>query len=180
MRNYSAVRGVQPAELPLFDKKVRFLTRDLDPNAQTDRFTRVLRIAGLPDLQGALAKGGVDVPKLVDVVKTQECQAFRDWLRSVDTADDAEIEERVNSVTERLKTAVHSPAGKAVRVGISTVASLIPPVGLVAGPTVSMLDPFLLKKLVPLPGPTAFLSRLYPSVSGGWIPPAHRLQPPPG
>lgn len=160
METHSAVSGFRVSELPLFDDKVAFLARELDPAIQRERFTRVLEIAGLPDIEGALAAGQVDIPKLVELVQTSECQGFREWLRTVDSQDDAEIKDQLTSLAEHLRSAVHGGVGKVVRFGVSAVTGLIPPVGL----AVSALDTFVLEKLVGKPGPTTFLSKLYPSI----------------
>jgi hypothetical protein len=57
--------------------------------------------------------------------------------------------------------AIRSPAGKTVRFLSTTAAGLVlPPVGI----ALSGLDTFLTEKIVPEPGPTAFLGQLYSSV----------------
>jgi hypothetical protein len=44
------VSGVQVNELPLFEEKLAFVIRDLDPDVQAKRFDRVREIVGLPDV----------------------------------------------------------------------------------------------------------------------------------
>ena len=167
MNNYSAVSGFRVGDVSLVDEKIAGLTRELEPSVQQERLTRVLEITGLPDIEGALAAGEVDIRKLVEIVETRECQDFRDWLRTVDSEEDDQIKERVESLRERLRAAVHGGSGKAVRFGVSALAGQIPVAGLVAGPAVSVVDSFLLERIVRLPGPTTFLSRLYPSIFEG-------------
>jgi hypothetical protein len=57
--------------------------------------------------------------------------------------------------------AIRSDAGKGVRLFITTgVGVAVPPVGV----ALSAIDTFLTDKIVPEPGPTAFVSQLYPSI----------------
>ena len=49
MRELQSISGFQPAEMPLFDAKVDLLANQIIPEAQAERFRRVLTIAGLPD-----------------------------------------------------------------------------------------------------------------------------------
>jgi len=54
--------------------------------------------------------------------------------------------------------------GRAVRLLTTTGIGAIPGVGLVAGFAASIVDAFLLEKVLPRSGVVAFLSDLYPSV----------------
>src|SRR3989337_886370 len=100
MKAHSAVCGFRVSDVSLFDDKIAALTRGLDPAVQHERLTRVLEITGLPDIEAALAAGQVDIPRLVEIVQTRQCQEFREWLRTVDSEDDGQIKDQIDSLTE--------------------------------------------------------------------------------
>jgi len=92
---------------------------------------------------------------------TPEAREFRHWLRGIDSFTDEELADAFHPLKDALGAAVRSRAGKAVRLATTTgVGVLVPPAGIGLG----VLDAFLTEKVLPGPGPTAFLSRLYPSI----------------
>jgi hypothetical protein len=163
MQTYQTLTGFTEADLPLFETKLSFLGRLLDPDAQEERFRRILSITGLPDFRGEEGNK-IDAHRLLEIRSTPECRAFREWLHSTDSQSVDEIEERFKGLREKLGEAYHGKLGKAVRLGVTSGIGLIPVVGTVAGLGASLLDTFLLDKVVPQPGPTSFLSHLYPSI----------------
>jgi hypothetical protein len=158
MESYNAVSGLREAELRLLDAKLTGVMREIDPDRQEQRLTRVLELANLPDPE--TAEGTVNVERLLAAREHEELVEFRQWLRTLDDAADDEIRERVNSVQERISEAVYSPAGKAVRFAATAAADLLPFGGLVVG----AVDEFLLEKVLPEPGPISFLGSTYPSL----------------
>jgi hypothetical protein len=71
------------------------------------------------------------------------------------------MEDLVHPVRDALAQAIRTPAAKAVRLATTAgVGVLFPP----AGVGLSVLDTFLVDKVMPRPGPTAFLSRLSRSI----------------
>jgi hypothetical protein len=139
-----------------------FLLNEVNPDAQEQRFDRVLALAGLPDPE--TAGGTVDVEKLIEIRDTTEIREFRHWLRTLDEATDSEIAERVNSVKARVSEAVRSEAGKTVRFVATTGVGFIPIVGPIAGIALGAADQFLLEKLLPEPGPVSFIGSTYRSL----------------
>lgn len=161
METHEAVAGFQTLELPLMEEKLGFLARQLDPDSQSERFERVIELVGLPDVDADAEVQDVDLAQLVEIVSSEEAEAFRRWLRGIDSLDDAEVEGEIHRIRDLLSRAVQSTPGKGVRFLASTGVGIVNPIaGLAAG----SLDAFLVDKLVPEPGPTAFLSQLYPSV----------------
>jgi hypothetical protein len=161
METYAAMTGFQSAELPLMEEKLGFLARQLDPDAQQDRFDRVIELAGLPDVDPRPEIQDVDMGRLVEVVSSEEAQAFRRWLRRIDRLDDDEVEAEIHRIRDLVSRALHSGPGRGVRfLATSGIGAVNPIAGIGAG----ALDSFLVDKLVSEPGPTAFLSHLYPSV----------------
>jgi hypothetical protein len=168
MQALSAITGLRGEELPIFDSKLDYLARQLDPDVQVERFHRVVELAGLPDPAAAIDTGQVmDIEKLLKVRETDECREFRNWLRGVDAATDQELEERIASLRARVSEAMQSRAGRAVRFGVTTGSGFIPGAGIVVAPTLGVIDAFLIDKLLGDPGPAAFLSREYRSLFDG-------------
>lgn len=83
---------------------------------------------------------------------------MRDWLRTVDQLDDAEIQESFHKVQEALARAVHGTPGRAVRFAITRAAGVIPDGGL-TGTALGALDSFLVDEVIREPGPTPFSAR---------------------
>jgi hypothetical protein len=164
MRTLNALSGFQNGDLPLLEKKFEQLARQLDPDAHEDRFDRVCEIAGLPDVSPDPNVHDVDLPRLLEVTMTPEAGEFRRWLRGIDSFTNKELADAFHPLKDALGAAVRSRAGKVVRLATTTgVGVLVPPAGIGLG----VLDTFLTEKILPGPGPTAFLSRLYPSIFEG-------------
>jgi hypothetical protein len=167
MKAYTAISGFRDLDIPLFDEKLKFITRAILPEEQEERLRRVFVIKGFQDLQDLIERGQVDLTKLLEIRETKECKEFREWLFTIDSATDSEIEERINSLSEKLSWFVHGKSGKSVRWIASTGIGLIPVIGNVAGAALGFLDTFLLEKILPNPGSVSFLNRLYPSIFKG-------------
>lgn len=164
MKTYSALSGFRESELPFFDQKLDFIASTFSPRAQEDRLKRVLAIKGFQDLDDLIERRKVDLIKLLEIRETKECREFRDWLWSIDSATDEEIDERVNSLREKLSWFAHGKGGKSVRWLASTGIGLLPVVGTIAGGVAGLLDTFLLEKVLPVPGAVSFLNNMYPSI----------------
>ena len=163
MERYRAMTGFRADELPLFEDKLSFLARQLDPDAQAERFERVLELADLPDVDPDPNTRDVDLSRLLEILGSDEAREFRTWLRGLDSLDDAEVACEISRLRDLVRRAVHSRAGKIVRFTATTGIGLIPGAQL-AAIGMGALDSFVLEKLVPEAGPTAFLSRLYPTI----------------
>jgi len=164
MRNYNALSGFIDDELPLFSGKLDFLTAQLSPGNRERTFGRVIRIRELPSFDLNPPGRSFDMESFLEVRAGKESIAFRAWLRNIHNATDDEIREQVASVRTKLAPFVHGPVGKAVRIAISTVSGLVPVYGLPVGLILSVIDSYLLERVFPVSGPTAFLSRQYPSL----------------
>lgn len=164
MKAFSALSGFKDLELPMFEQKLDFISRALSLDAQEQRIKRVFAIKGFQDLDDLIDRGQVNMIKLLEIRETRECREFRDWLWSVDSATDEEIDERVNSLRDKLSWFAHGKGGKSVRWLASTGIGLIPVVGTIAGGVTGLLDTFLLEKVIPTPGAISFLNNMYPSI----------------
>ena len=167
MEGFEAVTGFQNHELPLFNEKLSFLARQIDPEEQEVQFERVVTIAGLPDVELLLSTGKtVDVARLLKVRDSPECRELRDWIRNVDTQTDEEIGSQFEDVRSRLASVVESGPGKSVRFLVTTGSAFIPVAGPIISPFLSAGDTFLLERLIGKPGPATFLNVNYRSIFG--------------
>ena len=165
MHGFSALSAFQVNDLPLFEEKLEFVTRQIDPDLQDKRFDRVREIVGLPDVSAdpGTQDVDVDVEKLLEITQGSDVREFRRWLRTSSAMTDEEVADLVRPVRDAVGKAVRGPLGRAVRLATTTgVGVVVPP----AGVALSVLDTFLVDKVMPHPGPTAFLSRLARSVFG--------------
>jgi hypothetical protein len=161
MKLFSCLTGFRANELPLLDEKFEFLIRQLDPEAHEARLERVVDVTGLPEVDPDPNVKDVDLARLIEITEGSEVQEFRRWLRGADAFTDDELSGVLHPVRDAIGGAVRSRGGKAVRFATTTgVGVLVPPAGI----ALSLLDTFVTEKVIPGPGPTAFLSRLYPSV----------------
>ncbi len=163
MERHRAVAGFRNDDLPLFEEKLGFLARQLDPDAQVERFDRVLDLIDLPDVANDPGTRDVDIARLLEILESEEAREFRSWLRGLDALRDNEVEQEIRKLRDLVRRAVRSSAGKGVRFAATTGVGLIPGAQL-AGLGLGALDAFVLERLVPEAGPTAFLSQLYPTV----------------
>jgi hypothetical protein len=161
MQIFSALLGFQVGDLPLLEDRFAQLALQLDPDVHETRLTRVCEILGLPDPDPDPGRQDVDLPRLLDTTAGPEAISFRRWLRGVDEFTDQELADAFHPLRDAIGGAVRTPGARAVRLATTTgVGALLPPVGI----GLSVLDTFLTEKILPGPGPTAFLSRLYPSI----------------
>lgn len=163
MERHRALAAFRNDDLPLFEEKLGFLARQLDPDAQVERFDRVLDLIDLPDVANDPGTRDVDIARLLEILESEEAREFRSWLRGLDSLRDNEVEQEIRKLRDLVRRAVRSSAGKGVRFAATTGVGLIPGAQL-AGLGLGALDAFVLERLVPEAGPTAFLSQLYPTV----------------
>ena len=76
MEIYGAISGLRGTELPILERKFSILENTLDPDAQEERFDRVVTLANLPTSMHIAAAGGVNVKKLLKVRESAECVEF--------------------------------------------------------------------------------------------------------
>jgi hypothetical protein len=164
MQRYEALSRSRQGDLPVFAGKFEFLHSQLSPEPHESTFSRVLTIAGLPEIETGRPEQYVDVNRLIEITQTSECRTFRQWLRNVQTATDEEIRDQFHPLGDRLSAALRSTSARAVRFLVTTAASYAPDVGMAAGTALSALDSFVVDNIIARPGPASFLSRLYPSI----------------
>lgn len=109
----------------------------------------------------AMSEKRLNVERLLEIRESDECRQFREWLPTIEGASEAEIRDRTSSLRAKLGNAIQLRTGKAVRLLTTTGIGIAQPlVGILA----SIVDTFLVEKILPRSGVVAFLSDLYPSV----------------
>ncbi len=93
-----------------------------------------------------------------------ECRELRNWLRNIDAETDEEIDNKFDSLRERMSWLLEGSGGKSARFLVTSGAGAIPVAGLIVGPALTAADSFLLERLIGKPGPITFLSKRYPSI----------------
>ncbi|KAM3102569.1 hypothetical protein ACKFKF_04250 [Phormidesmis sp. 146-12] len=148
MKVHNAVSGFLEDEAPLLEDKLEFLFQSIDPHQLEVNLNRVLRLKNCPSIISE-SHQTVDVEKLLEVRESQELKIFREWLRKIDNVSDSEIVEQLNDIRSRLGVFAQGSTGKASRLAISTLAGLVPGVGVISGLGLGVVDTFLLEKVLP-------------------------------
>ncbi len=102
--------------------------------------------------------------RFLEVRSSGEAHEFRRWIRSNEGLTESDIEYEMAGFANWMAKVAHSTGGKGVRVAFSTIAGLTPGVGTMVGLALSILDTFVLERVLPLTGPKLFLSKGYPSI----------------
>jgi hypothetical protein len=157
---YSALSGYRDEELPLFRHKLDFLAEATSSQTRESTFQRVLDIAGLPEFS---THDAINVDKLLKARESTEAQEFREWLGTIGRADEKEIKERVEGLRVRVGLAIGGTVGKVVRCLVTTGLGFVPGQEVHAA-ALTLIDQFLLDKLLPRSGVAAFVHELYPSL----------------
>jgi hypothetical protein len=161
MRAHSALTGFSEADIELAEKKFSFVAQALTPRFQEQRFQRVVRLSGFPDVRLDWGERVINVDRLLKVRESDECRAFRDWLRSTDGMTDKQVEEIVGGLRARLGTVAGSTSGRVVRFLASVGIGLL---GVIPGALAGAIDAFIVERLFPKSGIVTFISGQFPSI----------------
>ena len=161
MKVCDALSGIKETDLPVIQAKFGSAIGFVEAGHGESRFERVAQITGLQGPKFGETK--VDAEKLLRIRESDECRAFRDWLADTGSLSNHQLRDRVRGLNARIRQAINSTPGKAVRFLISTGFSFVPhrpELGLAA----SVIDTFIVERLAPRDAVVVFLSDLYPSV----------------
>lgn len=166
MKIFSALSGFRENELPLFDSKLGFIEKNLlGPENHSQRLNRVISLSNLPDIRSAIHEKRLDVNTLLEIRESPECKEFRQWLWSIDSYTDRELKDRIHSLREQFSRFVRSTTGKSIRwVAITGAGMTNPDTGPLLSASLSLLDTFVVEKLLPTSGALTFLNQMYPSI----------------
>ncbi len=161
MKAHFALSGFTAEELPLFRSKLDSLAEAVGSQGQEQRFQRVIAIAGLPEIS---ANSQLNIERVLEIRNEPEALEFRSWLMGIDKYTDAEMRDRLDGFNAKLGLAAQTTTGKMIRLLVTTVAGIVPPVGLAAGVALGALDQFAWDKFARRSGIAAFVNELYPSI----------------
>lgn len=164
MRVQNALVGLPDGELAVLEAKLDFLAQKMDPGQQAHRLERVVALTSLPSIGHQAEFGKVDVRRLLDVRRTPECIAFRDWLWSSATVSDDEIQHQFHGLRQRLGTLARNDSGKGLGWAVGTGIGFVPLVGPAVSVAVGLLDTFLTERVLPGRGALTFLGEQYKSI----------------
>ena len=161
MRAHSALTGFLDLDTELVEKKLSLAGSAIDPQLEERRFQRVVRLSGFPDIRPEWGERVINVDQLLKVRESDECRAFRTWLRSTDAMRDKEIVELVSSLRARLGNIATSRSGKIVRFLVTKAVGLT---GIVPGAIAGIVNSFIVEKILPKNGIVTFISDQFPSI----------------
>jgi hypothetical protein len=157
MEKYNAMSAFREVEIPLYENKLTLIARHFSAGRPINNFNRVIEIANFPDFTNV----AVNVDKLIKLRDSQECVLFRDWLWSVDSISDKEINGIINDFRNRVGVVFNKPGMKILRWLVSTGLSLTGPI---SGAITSVFDSFVFEKIFPHKGLTSFINDKMPSI----------------
>jgi hypothetical protein len=167
MRAFSALTGFRMNELNVFEEKVEFLIDIMSSETAEDKLQRILSWPQFPNLDKAIYDKKVNIETLLKIRDSAECREFRQWLWTNGSLAVDELQERLESLTNRLSLQMSGKTARVVRWLTTTGVGFIPGVGQVAGPLLGLLDTFLIDKLLRSSGVLTFIGTMYPSIFKG-------------
>ena len=159
MNGYSALTDFWYRDLPVFGRKLRYLS-ELAPERADRALVEVLALPGLPDIADAVAQGRVDIGRFLEIRNSPDGQQFRSWFRNRGTDDIATLKDQWGAMRNKFGGWLATRPGKTLRFIVSTGAGLDP----VAGVVVGAIDSFLLERWLPQSQPLTFLQHSYASI----------------
>ena len=158
MAAHDAVTSLPNEDLSFFRMKVDSTVRE-HSGALGSQLSRILDIAGLPDIRAVADSGSVDFQRLVTIRESDEAREFRAWLRTADTLSEAELAKMLQGFRLRLAPALSSWEAKVLTIVIVSLASVPfnPAMGLLASVGSGLIQTFVLDKLLKAPGPALFV-----------------------
>lgn len=163
MKNYLALSGFNDIDIPIFEDKLAFLASAISPNVDEGRFQRVLEITGLPQLN-YIEDLHLNAKNLVEIRQSPEALEFRQWLRNIDDLSDVEIIHQVRSLSKTMGRLIGGKVGQNIRFLVTNGVGVIPILGQAISVPLSILDHFLIDKIFPYSGVSAFIDDMYPSI----------------
>ena len=162
MEHFKALSTFNYNDLPIYEKKLEFLLSPIDPTKNKERASRVFSTLNLPDLQTTEQK--INIQKFLEIRESKECIEFRDWIKTIDTMSDAEIQERTLSFSSKVSAIAHTKTAKSIRFITTNAIGLIPVAGMALGPMATILDNYLFNRVIKESPIATFAQSTYPSI----------------
>jgi len=163
MRRYSALTGFSDIDLPIFGERLEFLASSLSPDIQENRFQRIIELTGLPQIKND-QNIHLDAKQLMKIRDSVECVEFRQWLATTDAMSDDDVIRQVRSLANTIGRYIGGEPGQNIRFLITNGIGFVPVAGQIISLPLSILDHFLLEKIFPRSGVSAFIDDMYPSI----------------
>jgi hypothetical protein len=166
MAAFRSVTAFNDADYRLMDGKLAFLAGVLDERDRVEQLRRVLTLAELPSLEDVDLRS-IDFGRFVSLRNHPDMTDFRRWLADGSDASDEEIRDRLLGVKARVADVLGGTAVRAARLAITSGVGLVPGIGTAVGGALSVLDEFVLERVLGDPGPLAFFVHRYGSLFEG-------------
>ena len=157
MKKYHAINAFNDNEIGFFEDKIKFLLLNHDAEKTKSVFNKVIEYAGFPDFTNAV----INVDRLMEIKGSEECKLFKQWLWSVESLSDKEIKEYSTDIFSKICNKLNCQTGKTIRWVITTGLGFVEPV---SATILSGLDTFVLEKIFPQKGISAFINEKIPSI----------------
>lgn len=164
MEAFNSLVGFKSEEVNLIDRKMDFLIRKLSHETHSYKFQKVIFAKGLPDFSQAVAEGGIDLLKLLEITESRECIDIRTWLWSQETINPDELKERLEAFSQKFKDFRQTKPGRIIYWLVSNGLGFIPKIGILASLSLSFYDEFLAKDILPQGGAITFINNKLPTV----------------
>ena len=174
MRAYDAVSEFNNQDAPLFGAHMDYLGKQLLPDNAQGNLHRVIEVANVPDFRDPRFVKEIDLDTLIEVRRSDEAEAFRDWIWKADTLEKSEIEEGMDELShpllEKIGRGLASSTGRTMRwlvaVGAGIIASATAgPLGTGIGPALGATNRYLIEQLAKSsPAPLSFVRDGYKSL----------------
>lgn len=118
-------------------------------------FNSLLELNNIPDIRHAVISDEIDLSKILSLRKKKISLDFRKWLREVSPQDGRDLEKAYVQILGKSTLSDSLPI-RSLRFSITSIAGLIPPLGLIVG----AIDSFFVEKWLSGFSPKLFLDEL--------------------
>jgi hypothetical protein len=163
MSIFSAITEFNDTDVRLLDYRLATMAKLIRPEIENNRrFGRIVDIGNLPSIE--TGKTELDAELLLEQRQTEECEQFRLWLASTDGIDDSDLKKVTSGLKSRIARFTNNTNGKVARFLVSTAIGMIPGVNTIVPIGASILDTFVIDKLLKNKGALTFINEMYPSI----------------
>ena len=155
MAEINATRSLSFSAARITKMRTDLLGRLLQGNDSRETFARILELVDIPTLKPGTM---VNADKILELQGSTECKEFRKWLKNATDVESQELEQLLSGWKYRLGRIAHSPIFSVMSWLITTGISLIEPI---TGISLSAAEKFMVDRLMPDPGPLAFIKGSY-------------------
>jgi hypothetical protein len=174
MREFECINAYRESEVPVFTGKLNFLASKLTDKDVSERFTRIIKLRGLPDLSGAIENGSISLTALLKIRDSAEWHEFRKLMASKGL-EVKELESAIGSLSSKIRRWWDTDTAKVFRVltvtGLSGVLDQLKPgTGILLAAAhgitekLGVLDKYVIQGVFPKRGAIIFIDEKLPSI----------------